>query len=105
MTSGGQLGAAGGKRPMTVYCETPYKRPMSSSGRRLVDMMMRLKNYASTVVAAMLAEDEAWIAMVTFCEIVMAKKEAAERDRERADPSRRRPRRADGNHRPIPSDL
>ncbi|XP_039761445.1 uncharacterized protein LOC120634735 [Pararge aegeria] len=61
--------------------------------------------FPSAVVAAMLAEDEAWIAMVTFCEIVMAKKEAAERDRERADPSRRRPRRADGNHRPIPSDL
>ncbi|CAH2217467.1 jg22923 [Pararge aegeria aegeria] len=56
------------------------------------------------VVAAMQAEDEAWIAMITFCEIIMAKKEAAERDRERADPSRRRPRRADGNHRPIPSD-
>ncbi|CAH2236264.1 jg7028 [Pararge aegeria aegeria] len=50
------------------------------------------------------SEDEAWRAMVSFCEIVMAKKEAAERDRERADPFRRRQRRADGNHRPIPSD-
>ncbi|CAH2243674.1 jg26148 [Pararge aegeria aegeria] len=40
MTSGESLGAAGGKRPRTVYCGTPYIRPMSSSGRRLVDMMM-----------------------------------------------------------------
>ncbi|CAH2234472.1 jg1614 [Pararge aegeria aegeria] len=40
---------AGGKRPRTVYCGTPYKRPMSSSGRRFVDMMtmMRLKIFAS----------------------------------------------------------
>ncbi|CAH2239608.1 jg19130 [Pararge aegeria aegeria] len=26
-------------RPSTVYCGTPYKRPMSSSGRQLVEMM------------------------------------------------------------------
>ncbi|CAH2217597.1 jg13526 [Pararge aegeria aegeria] len=31
MTSGESTGAAGGKRPRTVYCGTPYKRPMSSS--------------------------------------------------------------------------
>ncbi|CAH2230423.1 jg1926 [Pararge aegeria aegeria] len=42
MTSGELLGAAGGKRPRTLYCGTPYKRPMSSSGRRLVEMMMML---------------------------------------------------------------
>ncbi|CAH2243827.1 jg23212 [Pararge aegeria aegeria] len=42
MTSGESLGAAGGKRPGTVYCGTPYKRRMSSSGRRLVDMMMMM---------------------------------------------------------------
>ncbi|CAH2243792.1 jg12706 [Pararge aegeria aegeria] len=42
MPSGESLGAAGGKRPRTVYCGTPYKRPMSSSGRRLVDMMMMM---------------------------------------------------------------
>ncbi|CAH2247559.1 jg750 [Pararge aegeria aegeria] len=42
MTSGESLAAAGGKRPRTVYCETPYKRPMSSSGLRLVDMMMMI---------------------------------------------------------------
>ncbi|CAH2236261.1 jg7025 [Pararge aegeria aegeria] len=42
MTSSESLGAAGGKRPRTVYCGTPYKRPMSSSGRRLVDMMMMM---------------------------------------------------------------
>ncbi|CAH2207447.1 jg5535, partial [Pararge aegeria aegeria] len=39
MTTGESLGAFGGKRPGTVYYGTPYKRPMSSSGRRLVDMM------------------------------------------------------------------
>ncbi|CAH2246290.1 jg3724 [Pararge aegeria aegeria] len=44
MTSSESLGAAGGKRPRTVYCGTPYKRPMSSSGRRLVDMMMMMTN-------------------------------------------------------------
>ncbi|CAH2218403.1 jg27749 [Pararge aegeria aegeria] len=42
MTSGESLGAAGGKRPRTVYCGTPYKRTMSCSGRRLVDMMMMM---------------------------------------------------------------
>ncbi|CAH2264578.1 jg21296 [Pararge aegeria aegeria] len=42
MTSGESLGAAGGKRPRTVYCGTPYKKPMSSSGRRLVDMTMMM---------------------------------------------------------------
>ncbi|CAH2211483.1 jg24928 [Pararge aegeria aegeria] len=31
MTSGESLGAAGGKRPRPVDCETPYKRPMSNS--------------------------------------------------------------------------
>ncbi|CAH2240682.1 jg25706 [Pararge aegeria aegeria] len=30
------LGAAGGKRPRTVDCGTPYKRPMSNSGHPLV---------------------------------------------------------------------
>ncbi|CAH2247521.1 jg736 [Pararge aegeria aegeria] len=40
MTSGESLGAAGGKRPRTVYCGTSNKRPMSSSGRRLDDMMV-----------------------------------------------------------------
>ncbi|XP_045777902.1 uncharacterized protein LOC123875881 [Maniola jurtina] len=42
------------------------------------------------VIAAMLEDSEAWRAVVSFCEVVMCKKEAAERDRERADPSRRR---------------
>ncbi|CAH2226501.1 jg26440, partial [Pararge aegeria aegeria] len=32
--------AAGSKRHKTVEFGTPYKRPMSSSGRLLVDMMM-----------------------------------------------------------------
>ncbi|CAH2253350.1 jg973 [Pararge aegeria aegeria] len=44
MTSGESLGAAGGKRPRTVYCGTPYKRPKSSSGRTLVEMMMMTMN-------------------------------------------------------------
>ncbi|CAH2233774.1 jg11779 [Pararge aegeria aegeria] len=36
MTSGESLGAAGHKRPRTVDCGTPHKRPISSSGRQLV---------------------------------------------------------------------
>ncbi|CAH2229554.1 jg19692 [Pararge aegeria aegeria] len=39
---GESLGAAGGKRPRTVDCGTPYKRPMSSSGLRLVELMMMM---------------------------------------------------------------
>ncbi|CAH2234287.1 jg15015 [Pararge aegeria aegeria] len=39
MTSGDSLRGAGGKRPRTMDCGTPYKRPMSSSGRQLVEMM------------------------------------------------------------------
>ncbi|CAH2241930.1 jg17114 [Pararge aegeria aegeria] len=39
MTSGESLGAARGKRPRTMYCGTPYKKPMSSSRRRLVEVM------------------------------------------------------------------
>ncbi|CAH2217760.1 jg25465 [Pararge aegeria aegeria] len=42
MTSGESLGAAGGKRPRTVDGGTPLKRPMSSSGRQLVKMMMMM---------------------------------------------------------------
>ncbi|KAJ8731739.1 hypothetical protein PYW08_014469 [Mythimna loreyi] len=49
------------------------------------------------VVTAMLAETENWRAMASFCETVMIQKEAAERDRERTDPSRRR-RRQRVNH-------
>ncbi|CAH2209039.1 jg1815, partial [Pararge aegeria aegeria] len=45
----------------------------------------------AAVIAAMLAEDRAWKA-VAFCETVLVKKEAAERDRERANPARRRQR-------------
>ncbi|CAH2262748.1 jg14972 [Pararge aegeria aegeria] len=42
MTSDESLVAAGGKRLRTVDCGTPYKRPMSSSGRQLVEMMKRM---------------------------------------------------------------
>ncbi|CAH2211361.1 jg22772 [Pararge aegeria aegeria] len=45
------------------------------------------------VIAAMLAKDRAWKAAASFCETVMLKKEAAERDLERANPARRRKRR------------
>ncbi|CAK1598874.1 unnamed protein product [Parnassius mnemosyne] len=44
------------------------------------------------VVSAMLSGDSAWRAVATFCESVMTQKEASERDRERADPARRRRR-------------
>ncbi|CAH2226665.1 jg3174 [Pararge aegeria aegeria] len=45
-TSGESLGAAGGKRPRTVDCGSPYKRPMSSSGRQLLEMtMMNMYRY------------------------------------------------------------
>lgn len=42
------------------------------------------------VVAAMLESAAAWEAVSTFCETVMVQKESAERERERADPARRR---------------
>ncbi|CAH2216663.1 jg8744 [Pararge aegeria aegeria] len=47
-TSSASQVAAGSKRHRTVYCETPYKRPMSSSGRRLVEIMMMLLSVLST---------------------------------------------------------
>ncbi|CAH2233311.1 jg6233 [Pararge aegeria aegeria] len=43
MTSGESLGAAGGKWSRTVDSGTPYKRPLSSSGRPLVEMMMMMR--------------------------------------------------------------
>ncbi|CAH2236896.1 jg20305 [Pararge aegeria aegeria] len=39
MTSGESLGATGGKRLRTVDCGIPFKRPISSSGRQLVEIM------------------------------------------------------------------
>ncbi|CAH2269419.1 jg16445 [Pararge aegeria aegeria] len=51
MTSGESLGAAGGKRPRTVFYGTPYKRPMSSSGRRLVEMMMMKSLYSYSILS------------------------------------------------------
>ncbi|CAH2243616.1 jg23547 [Pararge aegeria aegeria] len=36
--------AAGSKRLRTVELRTPYKRPMSSSGRLSVDVMMMMMN-------------------------------------------------------------
>jgi len=47
----------------------------------------------SAVVSAMVEGEDAWCAMVSFCEDVMLQKEAAERDREddpSSDPIRRR---------------
>lgn len=52
-----------------------------------------------SVVAAMLADKTAWKATVKFCEAVLVQKETAERDRERADPTRRRRRRGGGPRR------
>ncbi|CAH2265122.1 jg9276 [Pararge aegeria aegeria] len=49
MTSGESMRAAGGKPPSTVYCGTPYKRPMYSSGRRLVDMMIMMRPFTITI--------------------------------------------------------
>ena len=45
------------------------------------------------VVSVMLADQENWRAVVSLYEVVMLQKEAAERDRERADPAGRRRRR------------
>lgn len=42
------------------------------------------------IIAIMLVGEEYWVAVVSFCEDVMLQKEAAERDRERVDPKRRR---------------
>jgi hypothetical protein len=55
------------------------------------------------IVAAMLADEQSWRAVVSFCEAVMLQKEIAERNRERADPTRRRRRRRGANVRPAPS--
>ncbi|CAH2217501.1 jg26363 [Pararge aegeria aegeria] len=40
-TSSQSLGAAGKKRPRTVDFGTPHKRPMSSSGRQSVEVIMQ----------------------------------------------------------------
>ncbi|CAH2268020.1 jg10209 [Pararge aegeria aegeria] len=47
-TSSESRQAAGYKRPRIVEFETPYKRPMSSSGRQSVDLMMMMNNVYST---------------------------------------------------------
>lgn len=52
-----------------------------------------------TVISAMLTDPRAWQAVVTFCETVMFQKEAAERDRERMDPTRRQRRRGTNRRR------
>ncbi|XP_030019861.2 uncharacterized protein LOC115439922 [Manduca sexta] len=52
------------------------------------------------VVMAMLVGESNWKAVASFCETVMIAKEAAERDRERADPVRRRRRQGGRIHRP-----
>ncbi|CAH2218440.1 jg4419 [Pararge aegeria aegeria] len=43
-TSSESRGAAGYKRPRIVELGSPYKRPMSSSGRESVDLMIMLMN-------------------------------------------------------------
>ncbi|CAH2230804.1 jg15272 [Pararge aegeria aegeria] len=61
MTSGEKLGAAGGKR--TVYCGTPYKRPMSSTGRQLVEeiiMMIPKKRATAEFLAGFFSVESAF---------------------------------------------
>ncbi|CAH2269416.1 jg16442 [Pararge aegeria aegeria] len=48
------------------------------------DAVARRDLSPAAVIATMLAEDKAWKAVVFFCETVLVKKEAAERDRERS---------------------
>jgi len=62
-------------------------------GRVLVDGIGRDLS-PPAFVAAMVASGEGWRTAVSFCEAVMLQKEAAERDRERADFARRRRLRA-----------
>ncbi|CAH2231303.1 jg20617 [Pararge aegeria aegeria] len=45
-TSNESLGAAESKRPRNMNFGTPYKRPMSSSGRLSVDVMMMMMTYS-----------------------------------------------------------
>ncbi|XP_022834849.1 uncharacterized protein LOC111362405 [Spodoptera litura] len=70
--------------------------PAWASERRVLVARIGRDLSLPAVVTAMLAETENWREVATFCETVMSQKEAAERDRERADPTRRRRR---GNNR------
>ncbi|CAH2237564.1 jg9817 [Pararge aegeria aegeria] len=59
-------------RPETVYCGTPYKRPMSSSGRRLVEVM--IMNTLSSKAS------EKWESIKKYMEEIIKVKERDERE-------------------------
>lgn len=77
--------------------------PAWSSERRILQQNIGQDLSLPSVVAAMLADENVWQQVTSFCETVMVQKEVAERDRERADPARRRRRRGAGNSDPVPS--
>ncbi|CAH2231313.1 jg20621 [Pararge aegeria aegeria] len=54
-TLGASQVAAGFKRHKTVELGTPYKRPMSSSGRLSVDMMMMMAAEQNTIFTIILS--------------------------------------------------
>ncbi|CAH2238922.1 jg13730 [Pararge aegeria aegeria] len=47
----------GGKRPRTVDCGTPYRRPMSSSGHQLVELMIVIPNHFTALRVKKLEPD------------------------------------------------
>lgn len=67
--------------------------PAWASERRVLVARIGRDLSLPAVVGSMLVESENWKEVASFCETVMIQKEAAERDRERADPARRRRRR------------
>ncbi|XP_022818794.1 uncharacterized protein LOC111351226 [Spodoptera litura] len=60
--------------------------PAWASARRVLVARIGRDLSLPAVVKAMLADTKNWREVVSFCETVMSQKEAAERDRERADP-------------------
>jgi hypothetical protein len=72
--------------------------PAWESERRVLVAKIGQDLCPSAIVKAMLTDAEGWKAMTSFCEAVMRQKEAAERDRERADPARRRRQRRGGRN-------
>ena len=74
--------------------------PAWDSERRVLITRIGQNLSLPAVIEAMLADSDNWKEVTSFCETVMVQKEAAERDRERADPNRRRRRR--GGNRLVP---
>ncbi|XP_053990455.1 uncharacterized protein LOC128882751 [Hylaeus volcanicus] len=63
--------------------------PTFSAQRRVLRAQIGQDLSLPVVVGAMLESEGNWMAVVSFCEEVISQKEAAERDRELADPARR----------------